>query len=97
MKRLYLVCYDIGEPRRLARVHKKLKGYGDPVELSVFVCALSERRHVELRIVLKALINEREDRVLIVDLGPVDGTRSAGVEWLGLGPISIPRQGSVIV
>ena len=29
MRRCYLVCYDIRDPKRLRRVHKTMKGYGE--------------------------------------------------------------------
>jgi CRISPR-associated protein Cas2 len=39
MGRCCLVCYDICEPKRLRRVHKVMKGFGEPWQYSVFFCA----------------------------------------------------------
>jgi CRISPR-associated protein Cas2 len=37
LPRLYVVCYDITEPKRLARVHRHLKKGGLPLQYSVFL------------------------------------------------------------
>jgi CRISPR-associated protein Cas2 len=36
-QRNWLIAYDIADPRRLARVHRYLKGHAIPVQYSVFV------------------------------------------------------------
>lgn len=70
MRRCYLVCYDIRDPKRLRRVHKVLKGYGEAWQLSVFFCVLKEIDRVRLRADLEAVMNLKEDQAMIVDLGP---------------------------
>ncbi len=35
--RLYLVCYDIADPKRLARVHRYLRDVAVPIQYSIFV------------------------------------------------------------
>ena len=69
---LYLVTYDVCDDKRLRRVHKLLKGYGEWVQLSVFQCRLSRRRHAELQSLLSGIINNKFDHVLMLDLGPAD-------------------------
>lgn len=69
---LYLITYDICDDKRLRRVHKLLKGYGEWVQLSVFQCRLSRRRLAELQQLLDGAIVDRQDHVLIMDLGPAD-------------------------
>lgn len=32
MRRCYLVCYDIRDPKRLRRTHKLMKAYGEPLQ-----------------------------------------------------------------
>jgi CRISPR-associated protein Cas2 len=40
MRRCYLVCYDIRDPKRLRRTHKLVKAYGEAWQYSVFYCTL---------------------------------------------------------
>ena len=73
MRNRYLVCYDVSEPRRLERTHKKMHGFGDPVQYSVFICDLSPKERVLLEEALTGVLNLKEDRALIVDVGPAEG------------------------
>jgi CRISPR-associated protein Cas2 len=70
--RLYIVAYDIREPKRWRRVFKTMHGYGEWLQLSVFQCRLSPRRQVELTAALNELIHHNEDHVLILDLGDAE-------------------------
>lgn len=69
---IYLITYDICDDKRLRRVHKLLKGYGEWVQLSVFQCRLSRRRHAELMGLLDGIIVHKNDHVLILDIGPAE-------------------------
>jgi len=42
---LYIVTYDIRDPKRWRRIFKIMNGYGEWVQLSVFQCRMSRRRH----------------------------------------------------
>jgi CRISPR-associated protein Cas2 len=44
-----VVCYDISDNRRRARLHELLLGYGSPVQKSVFECELSAAQLRRLR------------------------------------------------
>ena len=83
MRNRYLVCYDISEPKRLRRTFKKMNGFGDPVQYSVFLCNLSPKERVMLEEALTDVINMKEDRVMIVNLGPVDGRGDGSIATLG--------------
>lgn len=71
MRHVYLVAYDISDPRRLQRVMKTVRDFGDRVQLSVFLCQLSEKDLVVLQDRLRERINQREDQVIFVKLGPL--------------------------
>jgi len=78
MRRCYLVCYDIRDPKRLRQVHKVVKGYGESWQFSVFFCVLKEIDRVRLQSDLEAQMNLKEDQTMIVDLGPnEEGARKA--------------------
>lgn len=70
MRRCYLVCYDISDPKRLRRVHKVLKGYGECWQFSIFFCVLKEIDRVRLQTDLEEQMNLKEDQTMILDLGP---------------------------
>jgi CRISPR-associated protein Cas2 len=72
---LYLVTYDISDPKRWRRVFKLMKGYGDWLQLSVFQCRLSRKRHAELIALLDGIIHHNEDHVLIINIGPAESVK----------------------
>lgn len=41
MRNVYLVCYDVADDKRLRKTYKKMCGFGDPLQYSVFRCELS--------------------------------------------------------
>jgi len=69
---LYLVTFDISDETRWRRVFKVMKGYGQWLQLSVFQCRLSRRRHAELIALLDGIIKRQHDALLLIDLGPAD-------------------------
>ena len=79
MRQTYIVCYDICDDKRLRRVFKTLRGWGDHLQYSVFRCELTHRELVELRAELGAIIHHTEDQVLFVDVGPVCGRGSTSI------------------
>lgn len=75
MRAVYLVCYDISDPKRLRKVHKITEDYGLRLQYSVYQCELSRMALIGLKANLGEIINHREDQVLFVRLGPEkDGT-----------------------
>jgi CRISPR-associated protein Cas2 len=83
MRTRYIVSYDISDPRRLRRVHRAMRGFGDALQYSVFRCDLSASERVLMIEALVALINHREDQVMIIDIGPADGRANGCIETLG--------------
>lgn len=62
-RHVYLVMYDVREPKRLKRVHKVLREWGEPVQYSVFNVRATRREIEELRYRL-ARVLKPEDSVL---------------------------------
>ncbi|HJL43425.1 MAG TPA: CRISPR-associated endonuclease Cas2 [Myxococcales bacterium LLY-WYZ-16_1] len=79
----YLVCYDICDPKRLRRVYKILRGFGDHWQYSVFRCVLSDARKVRLMTRLDQIIHHGEDQVLIAPLGPAGGQNESNIQTIG--------------
>jgi len=92
----YIVSYDIMAPRRLHTVHKTMKGFGEPIHYSVFRCNLTDKGKVELMVALTEIIKHDEDRIMIVDLGPLDGRIEDRIEFMGLHPKDIERKSIII-
>lgn len=84
MRHSYLVAYDVRDAARLRRLHRKLLGFGDPLQYSVFHCDLSDAEKLRMVEAVFDVINQGEDRVLIVDVGPSEGRASAAYEFLGV-------------
>lgn len=72
------------DPKRLQKVHKTMKGFGEAVHYSVFRCDLTPKGRVELIAALTDLIKHDQDRIMIVDLGPADGRAAQRIEFLGI-------------
>jgi len=63
--RIWLIAYDIREPRRLARVHRYLKRYAVPLQYSVFITRASIAQIGNLRAGIARIINAKTDDVRI--------------------------------
>jgi CRISPR-associated protein Cas2 len=93
---LYIVAYDISNDKRWRKVYKLMYGFGDWLQLSVFQCRLSRKRHAELIMHLDELIHHDEDHVVIMDVGVADKI-SPRVVNLGNREFSPPERTSVVV
>ena len=69
---LYLVAYDIADPKRWRRVFGVMEGFGEWLQLSIFQCRLSRQRHAELIALLDGIIHHDDDHVILVDVGLAD-------------------------
>jgi CRISPR-associated protein Cas2 len=83
MRKTYLICYDICDDRRLARVYKTMRGFGDHLQYSIFECQFTATDLVRCRHLLSELIDHRKDHVLFVDLGPEEGRGDRVITALG--------------
>lgn len=79
---LYVVCYDVTDDRRRARVHAVLSGFGAWTQYSIFECYLTRQEVVLLRARLADAMHPREDTIRLYAL--CDSCRER-VEVLGCG------------
>ena len=84
MRRHYLVAYDIADPKRLRRVFKTMKGFGAHLQLSVFQCDLPDIDLIRMKAALTEIIDQREDQILIIDLGSTDSNPVKRFEAIGI-------------
>lgn len=84
MRSIYLVCYDICNPQRLARVGKTMRGFGDRVQYSIFECRFTRADLILCQQRLTKIINAREDQVMFVNLGPAAGRGDRVITAIGV-------------
>lgn len=72
---LYVVTYDVRDPKRWRRLYKAMHGRGSWLQLSVFQARLSRRGLADLREAVSGIVKHDEDHVLILDLGPADDVK----------------------
>ena len=93
--RLYLVAYDVASPRRWRRVVKLVKSICRRGQLSVFVCRATPARIERLERELRLVLHHRDDRLMILDLGPA---HSADAQVKAMNPIAdIAELGAAIL
>lgn len=87
----YVIGYDIRDPKRLARVHRKMLGFGIPIEYSVFLMSGTPGDLLRCSSVMRSVVNLQEDDVRcyrIPDRGARghlgQGTLPAGISWSAL-------------
>jgi len=95
-QKCYVVSYDIMDPKRLHQVHKTMKGFGDPIHYSVFRCLLNDKGKVELVAELSEIIKHDKDRIMIVDLGPLNGRAEEKIEFMGVRPSEMESKAIVV-
>jgi CRISPR-associated protein Cas2 len=89
-----IVCYDVVADKRRNRLFKRLKGYLEPVQKSVFEGRLPERRLDALRSLILETIDPRVDTVRIYSL--CNGCRGL-VELIGTAaPVPDPAQDFIV-
>jgi len=94
VEHLFIISYDIADPKRWRRVFRIMKGYGAWLQLSVFQCRLSRLRALQLESELRDAMDQRNDHVLIVDVGPAEGVKP---RVLSLGKSFEPVQREAVI
>ncbi|NLV43594.1 MAG: CRISPR-associated endonuclease Cas2 [Candidatus Hydrogenedentes bacterium] len=83
MRRIYLVTYDVSDDKRLRQVFKKMNGYGEHLQYSVFQCELSDKERAQMIAELNEIIHHREDQVLLFSLGAAESYNANATIALG--------------
>lgn len=96
MRRCYLVCYDIRDPKRWRQVFKVMKGHGEHWQYSVFFCVLKPIDRVRMQTQLEEVMNLKEDQTIIIDLGADEDVARQAATVLGPS-FSAGDQGLVLV
>ena len=70
----YVITYDITDPKRLRRVFRTMKEYGQHTQYSVFIADLNRVEQLKLKSALLDVVNLQQDTVMFVDVGPATST-----------------------
>ena len=96
MRNRYIVTYDISDDDRRNKVFTTLRGRGDHIQYSVFRCDLSDSERIMMIATLHPLIDHKEDQILVIDLGPVEGRAANCVNAIGR-PHLAPERTVVVI
>ena len=77
------MTYDIADPGRLRKVFSLMRGFGESIQYSVFMCELSSKEKTILVTSLHEAINHNEDRIMIIDIGSIEIEVSERIEFIG--------------
>ncbi len=92
-----MVCYDITDSKRLHQTYKTMRGYGERVQYSVFSCRLSLKELIYMKEDLGNILNHEEDRVMIIDMGPVGANTDKKTTTIGIPMESKTEEPSVVI
>jgi len=76
---LYLVAYDIRQPKRLRRMLYVLKDYASGGQKSAFECYLTMTERKELLARVEQTMDEEEDAFLVIKLISRDAVVTLGI------------------
>ncbi len=79
----YIVTYDIRSDKRLRRVFRICKDFGIHLQYSVFECDLTASEKIRMESRLREAMNQTEDQILFIDLGPASQRGERTVTALG--------------
>ncbi len=83
MRNTFIVTYDIRDDKRLRKVFKAMRDFGDHLQYSVFECQFTPIDVARCRHVLAGIIHHDNDQVLFIDLGPTEGRGERVITALG--------------
>lgn len=63
MTTFYVICFDVGDGKRLRKISNEMENFGVRVQRSVFECHLENAQLRELQQRLEALMEPAEDQV----------------------------------
>lgn len=94
--KLYLICYDIcgagpAAARRLRKIYRLLRGYGEHLQYSIFRCTLTDRQLASLEGELEEIIDHSHDQVMVVPLGHAASANSWRMYTIGV-PFDAPER-----
>lgn len=89
MRNTYIVCYDVADPKRLRRVFKVCKDFGQHIQFSVFECDLTPSEKLQFEDKLTAEIRRDEDQILFIRLGPAEQRGQREITAIGVPYINI--------
>jgi CRISPR-associated protein Cas2 len=89
MRNTYIVCYDVADPKRLRRVFKVCKDFGQHIQFSVFECDLTASEKLQFEEKLGAEIKREEDQILFIRLGPAEQRGQREITAVGLPYINL--------
>lgn len=78
-RNLYLAAYDISSPERLRAALYTLKAYACGRQKSVFECFLDRTERQQLVAEIRAILDLKTDRFLLLPLADAKGVATLGV------------------
>lgn len=78
-RHLYLVAYDIRQPKRLRRVHQVLKEFACGGQKSAFECYLTDAERSELISRVELCMETHEDAFMVIRLISRDAVSTLGI------------------
>ena len=78
-RKLFLVAYDVREPKRLRQTHQVLKEFACGGQKSAFECYLTQAEHDELVNRVEQCLDIDEDALLVIRLTDPHSVSTLGV------------------
>lgn len=86
MRNYILVSYDISNSKRLQKIYRIMRGFGDSIQKSVFLCQLSQKEEIIMRMKIHDIIKPSEDQIIIINLGKINRKNISNPDaWVVMG------------